>query len=216
MVVAMLGVGVVTVMASVAGAAPTVKGDTAAWTEIDAALTRLHALAGWRVKESQSGGRVVRELEFAPPNYHLTRRTPTATVEVFQVGGVTVSRSFTQNRPEARCRRLPRTRPLPPQDLREYMASGATGELTIGRKPDTSIGGVPVHAYTYVFQPSPRTMVRGDIFIGARTGLPLRSTSETPEGACSRETTMITGRRSSSPCPASVAFRRNLLRSRSA
>ncbi len=39
---------------------------------------------------------------------------------------------------------------------------------------------MPAHAYTYLFKPGPDTLVRGDIFIGARTGLPLRSISETP------------------------------------
>ncbi len=181
-VIVVLGVGLLTMTASVAEAAITVKGDTAAWKEIDAALTRLHALPGWRVRETQSGRSVVRELELAPPDYHLTHRTPTATFEVFQVGGVMVSSSYTQNRPEPTCRRLRQMRPLPPQDLKEYMTSGATGDLTIGRKPDTSIGGVPVHAYAYVFQRSPRTKVGGEIFIGAKTGLPLRTTTDAPGG----------------------------------
>lgn len=182
MIMALLGTVLVIAMAAPVEAAMTVKGDTAAWKEIDAALTKLHALPGWRVRESQSGGSAAREMEFAPPNYHITRRTPAGTFEVFQVGGVTVSRSYTKNRPEAKCRRLPRTRQLlPPQDLKDYMASGATGELTIGRKPDASINSLPVHAYTYLFKQAGAT-VRGDVFIGTQTGLPLRSTSETPNG----------------------------------
>lgn len=181
-IIALLGMGFVIPMAVAADAAIAVKGDTAAWKEIDAALTRLHALPGWRVRENQPGGSVVREMEFAPPNYHVTRRTPMGTFEVFQVGGVTVSRSYTKNRPgEAKCRRISGARKsLPPQDLKEYIASGATGELTIGRKPDTSIDGVPVRAYTYLFQQGGGAMVRGDVFTGTRTGLPLRITAETP------------------------------------
>ena len=181
-VVAILGAGLMVGTAVDADAAIAVKGDAAAWKEIDAALTRLHALPGWRVRESQSGGQVVRELEFAPPNYRFIRRTAMVAVEVFQVGGVMVSRSSTKAHPDARCRRLPGTRPLPPQDLKEYTASGTTGEVTIGREPDTSIGGTPVHAYTYLLKRGAATMGRGEIFIGARTGLPLRTTSETAGG----------------------------------
>ena len=184
MIIVLLGMGLVLPMAVPTDAAITVKGDTTAWKEIDAALTRLHALPGWRVRENQRGGSVAREIEFAPPNYHVTRRTPTGTFEVFQVGGVTVSRSYTKNRPgDVKCRRISGARKsLPPQDLKDYMASGVTGELTIGRKPDTSIDGVPVHAYTYLLQQGAGAMVRGDIFTGTRTGLPLRTTAETPGG----------------------------------
>jgi hypothetical protein len=179
--IALLGVGVVTAMTAVAEAAITVKGDTAAWKEIDAALTRLRALPGWRVKEIGSDGSVTREVEFAPPDYHITRRTPKGTFEIFRVGSVTVSRTSLKDSPAgAKCRRTERARqPIAFQDLKDFVSSSSgTGELTVRRKSDTSIGGAPVRAYTYLLQRGAGSATRGDFYIGAKTGLPRRSTLE--------------------------------------
>jgi uncharacterized protein YjiK len=93
LMIALLGVGVVTAMTAVAEAAMTVKGDTAAWKEIDAALTRLRVAE--RRPSGTGWGEEVCRLTFAPPR--------NSVADVPQVAGRGFAAQLFENRlPEVR------------------------------------------------------------------------------------------------------------------
>lgn len=161
--VTLLGAVVALDLAPVAIAAPTVRGDTAAWNDVIAAYRRLYALPGYRMKITFPDGRVA-TAEFARPDAHWSVPTPQGPADSYLVGAVYVTQRG------GRCTRLQTGRPnVPDVDLANYK-----GEVTVVRKTDTSIDGLPVHDYAYVQVSPGGSQSRGDVYLAARTGLPRR------------------------------------------
>lgn len=152
-------------------AAPTVKGDTAAWGEITAAFKKLYVLPGFRVKVSVSDGTAA-IAEFASPSIHWIVQSSQGSVETFVVGSESAVRFAGQ------CRRTQTTgMNIPYKD-----PTSLTGDVTVTRKPDTNIDGTPVHAYAYITLSPGGPRNSGDAFVGAQTGLPRRVVNVEPDG----------------------------------
>jgi hypothetical protein len=161
--VTVLGVVFALEIVPVAIAAPTVKGDTAAWNDVVAAYRRLYALPGYRMSITFPDGRVA-TAEFARPDAHWSVPTPQGPGDSYLVGGMYVVQRG------GRCTRLQTGRPnMPNMDLTNFK-----GEVTVGRKPDTTIDGLPVHDYAYVQVSPGGSQSRGDVYLVAQTGLPRR------------------------------------------
>jgi hypothetical protein len=164
-------IGVAGSVAGAAVAAPTVKGDTAAYEEIIAAFRKLYALPGYRMKVALSDGSSYQD-EFAPPNSHWTVHTIQGGVlDSYVVGNTSATRMSGPGAPGGgQCRRIPGSRParfFP--DPTEF-----SGELTVNRRPDTEIEGTAVHDYAYV-QVAPRgSRSSGDVYLETQSGLPRR------------------------------------------
>jgi hypothetical protein len=182
-VVMIAGIGFLSGLVPAAESGVTVTGDSAAWNEINNALTRLRAQPGWRIRETASG-KVIRTWEFAPPNWHLTDQSrPIGTIETAHVGTMTATR---YPGPPG-CVRGTSSRSSPFTDLKDWVGSATnTGQLAISRQPDTTINATVVHAYAYVLTGltvnGTAYPVQGSIYIGAQTGLPVRSTGSVPGG----------------------------------
>ncbi len=148
-------------------AAPAVKGDVAGWNEINAAFNKLHALRSYRSKTVTDGETTI--TDFVPPNYHAIV-SGHQSYETY-VGNETV----TVNPPgsvDAGCKR--RSGATPPA---EFDLSTIPTDIAVKHNPNTSIGGVPVHAFSFSGDTVTSRLISrwsGDVYISGVTGLPRR------------------------------------------
>ena len=169
----------------------TIKGDTAAWAEVEAALKKLGSLSGYREKSSAVGifgERSITISEVKPPNStHTTSEStsysfngtefPAVASESVGVKGQTLLRTKSGDEPWGpwQCFKV-----RPPVDMR-----GVTfrGTIEASRGPDTVIEGTPVRTYVYTIV---STLTRPDtepttatgkttLYVDTQTGLPRRS-----------------------------------------
>lgn len=185
------------------GIQPTIKGDAAAWAEVEAAHKKLNSLAGYRLKFSRAGvfgSTFVATIEVVPPNsfhtiiestsFSVAGRTFPATVsESVTVNGQTRFRDKSDGKPWGpwQC-----VKARPPADTRGF-SSQTTIEASRG--PDTEIEGTPVRTYIYTLvstSTSPdkrqRTVTsKTTLYVGAQTGLPRREVFVVYAGSDNRE-----------------------------
>jgi len=178
--VGIVSIGVGVALSAPGVAAPTVKGDTAAWAEIVAAYRKLNSLPGYRIKGDVSGGGPGGGsfvYEVAPPNraYHEIQESPRGKSETFSVGSKIISKFSGAGVPGGtKCitlardpNRIPLLRdPEDPQDTSVY---------TVARKPDSVIDGTAVHVYgVTIASPRGGQEISETIYIGTQTDLPRR------------------------------------------
>jgi len=172
----------------------TIKGDMAAWAEIEAALKKLKSLSGYRQKSSGVGvwgDRSVTTSEVIPPNSTHTitesvsysARTPFGTT-TFPAG---VAESVNVNG-QVRWRHKDEGKPWGPWECSKARPPADTRSpsiqttVEVSREPDTEIEGKPVRTYVYTFVsvttlPDKRqSTATGKItlYVDTQTGLPRR------------------------------------------
>jgi hypothetical protein len=169
----------------------TIKGDTAAWAEVDAALKKLESLSGYRERFSVVGAfgeRTEVRTEVIPRNSkHTTSEStpytfngievPAGASESVDVKGQIRLRTKTDTEQWGpwRCFKA-----RPPADMR-----GVSFQITIeaSRGPDTVIEGTQVRTYVYTIvstltspdQEPHTTMGKTTLYVETQTGLPRRS-----------------------------------------
>lgn len=166
--IAGLGVLIALAVAAWADAVPPVEGDLQAWAEIVAAFKKLTGLSGYRIKFVSSTGPtgVIEAVPRSNTSYTVLTNKEGAqewlnsdhqTAFRFNRTGATSSWQCFGGDPNPFLIFDP--------DDREY-------ELTVIRKPDSVIDGIPVHAYELR---SPDES--GALYIGSQTGLPRQMVS---------------------------------------
>lgn len=164
----MVGLGLAAAAGTASFAAPTVKGDAAAWNEVLAAFRKLYGLPGYRMKISVTDG-TVGLAEFAPPNFHWKVQPKMGPVaEFFSVGSQSAMRYAGPQMPGGGMCRKGASMQKPFKDPADFQ-----GEITVTRQQDTAIDGTPVRAYAYeTIQSGIRST--GVIYVGTQNGLPRR------------------------------------------
>jgi hypothetical protein len=158
--------------------APTVKGDTAAWAEVVAALTRQHATT-FRGKSTETGKTTI--IEFAPPDSQ--HRILQGYSDMIAPEGITVGNSAWKRDHNGKwdCAHPVRLTPADAVPLWDRK-----GEVTATRVPDLVIGGMQTHgyAYTQTFEISGISLtMKVRLYVAAQTGLPLRQITDTGKTA---------------------------------
>lgn len=172
-------IGVILIGAAGAQAELTVKGDPAAWEELNAAFKKLGALSGYRTKTTSRTLTMVGEI--VPPNSFrsISQTIHSTTFEIMSVNGQTRSRmTGLPGAPSGwTCS------DGPPTNVSE--AFGARGTVdALSRGPDTTIDGAPVRTYVYFYTaPGQTTATKNTTYVGTETGLPRRTVmgTDTPE-----------------------------------
>lgn len=184
-----------------AGFQQTIKGDTAAWVEIETTYNKLDSLSGYRKKSSGPGNfgdtRVDRIWEMVPPNsYHvisggpsLFPGTPGVTVEEVKVNGETRHRTQETGKPWGPWQCL---KPRKPADTK-----GASIQATVeaSRGLDTAIEGTPMRTYLYTIvstvtfpdKTQRSGTVKTTLYVDAQTSLPRREIEVVFAGLDNRE-----------------------------
>jgi hypothetical protein len=168
-VVKALGIGLMLALGTTAVAAPAVKGDAAAWSAIVAAEKKLRGLVGYRIRVSVSDGTTATG-DFSPPNLHWLVLSKDGTSEIFVVGNKSAIRHIAPGAAGGVLCRIGtdiHSVPFPEPTDRQ-------GELTVTRKDDTVIDGVPVHLYDYTMVVN-GVQVDGEMYLGIQSGLPRRT-----------------------------------------
>ena len=171
--------GIVLIGAAGAQAELTVKGDTAAWDEVAAAFKKLGALSAYRMKTTSSKGTII--MEIVPPHsFHSIFETGGGTHEMMNVNGQGRSRLTGLARVPSRWQCFE----VPAPNFDDSFAS-VQGTVDVSRGPDTTIEGVPVRAYEYLytyFVSGQTATSKNTTYVGTETGLPLRTVTVSAAG----------------------------------
>jgi hypothetical protein len=164
-------------LVSSASADLTVKGDQAAWKEIQAAYAKLNGLQGYRMKGSLRGGSMIIEVGPGGNPMHMMMHTAGGNVESYTVNGQTrLKNDMPGAMPGWHC-----------YGARGPMAGGPPdpskiqGTVDVARGQDTAIDGEPVHSYLYTFEQGGRDF-KATMYVGVQNGLPRRMVMATPQG----------------------------------
>jgi len=164
-----VGCGLVLALGTAAIAAPVVSGDAAAWSTIVAAEKKLHSLTGYRIKVNVSDGTTATG-DFSPPNLHWLVLSKDGISEIFVVGNQSAIRHIAPGgEGGALCRIGTDTHSVPFPEPTDRQ-----GELTVTRKDDTVLDGMPVHHYDYTLMAN-GVQVNGEMYVGIQFGLPRRT-----------------------------------------
>lgn len=175
-------IGSILIGAAGAQAELMVKGDAAAWEELNAAFKKLTALSGYRTKaivtlyQPRSSDTVI--TEYVPPDsFHLVRRADWGTSEVVSVNGQLRYRA-TYSGNTWKCSPPP-ARPSP------EASDAVQATVDVSREPDTTIEGTPVRTYVWSVSVSgtgPSESPKRTTYVGTDTGLPRRTVVVTATG----------------------------------
>ncbi len=161
----------------------TIQGDTAAWTEMEAAYKKLNSLSGYREKESgvgHFGQTIVITSEVTPPNSaHTTHEVSSYSVGTIKITAITVE-AVTVN-DQTRVRGKKDGEPWGPWECSTARPSADTRNTSnrptveASRGPDTAIEGTPVRTYVYTntFLDMGVT-IKTTVYVDTQTGLPRR------------------------------------------
>lgn len=154
--------------------APTVKGDTAAWAEVVAALKRQHATT-FRGKSTEADKTII--IEFAPPDFQ--HRILQGYPDMIAPEGITVGNTAWKRDHNGKwdCPHPVRLSPADAVPLWDRK-----GEVTVTRVSGLVIGGMQTHgyAYTQTFEISGISLTMKErLYVGVQTGLPLRQITDT-------------------------------------
>lgn len=140
-----------------------VKGDTKAWAEVSAALTKFAKLRSYRAKGTMPGGGSITMDVVHPHSFHTRTTMGGITMETIQVG---TEVRFRPAGGKWTCADQPAAAPNPdPESM--------TGEVTATRGPTETIEGVRTQSYTYLWKTEDGT-VTTRVFVAAADGLPRR------------------------------------------
>jgi hypothetical protein len=168
---------VVCLLAGTASADITVKGDQAAWQEVQAAYGKLKALAGYRMKMDTPGASMMMEVASGGTAMHMIMRSAQGSVESYFVNGqIRVKNDMPDAQPGWHCSGAPSAAMAGPPDPTKIQ-----GTVDISRGQDTTIDGEPMHVFTYTFETRGRAS-RQTLYVGAANGLPRRIAVATPRG----------------------------------
>ncbi len=157
----------------------TVKGDTAAWEELNTAFKKLDALSGYRMKTTVGTSTMV--MEIVPPHsYHSIFNTGVATDETMNVNGQVRHRMIGLPSVPSGWQCLA----VSPPNFSDSLAAIQGTVDGMVRGPDTTIDGAPVRTYVYFYTtPGQTTAKKNTTYVGTETGLPRRTVmgTDTPE-----------------------------------
>lgn len=140
-----------------------VKGDTKAWAEIAAALSKFAKLKSYRAKGTMTGGGSITMDVVHPHSFHTRTTMGGATMETIQVG---TEVRFRPAGGKWTCHDQPAAAPNPdPESM--------TGEVTATRGPAETIDGVRTQSYTYLWKTADETTTTR-VFVATTDGLPRR------------------------------------------
>lgn len=169
---AVIAVALIAGFAGAASADLTVKGDEAAWREVTAALGKLNALPGYRMKMVMPGGQtMVIEVAQGGNALRSTVQGQGAGMEMIKVGDQSRYRMTGTGAPAGwQCQGIP---PIP----RANDPATMQGTVDVARGPDSAIDGQAMHVYLYTIEASaagqPGT-VKTTLYVGTGNGLPRR------------------------------------------
>jgi hypothetical protein len=175
-------VGIVLIGAPGAQAGLTIKGDTAAWEELNAAFKKLTTLSGYRTKNTltmlqpKSTDTVIAEY-VAPDAFHVTSQATWGTSEIVSANGQIRSRdSYSGN--TWKCS-------MAPASPSAEAIDAVQATVDVSREPDTTIDGTPVRTYVWITTysgPGPSRPLKRTSYVGTETGLPRRTVVVTATG----------------------------------
>jgi hypothetical protein len=150
----------------------TVKGDQAAWQEVQAAYAKLKALPGYRMKADMPGGSMVVEVASGGTVMHVMMHSQGGSMESYTVNGQTrMKQDIPGAKPGWHC--YGTGGPPDPTKIQ--------GTVEVARGQDAPIDGQPMRVYTYTFQMRGQAS-KQTLFVGAANGLPRRIVVATPRG----------------------------------
>jgi len=164
-------------LAETASADLTVKGDDAAWREVQAAYAKLNALSGYRMKSSMpGGGNMLVEVTSGGAAMHMLIHSSNGDIESYLTGGQVRMKMNVPGSPQQwQCQNAPASM-VPQTDTAKF-----EGTVDVTRGQDTAIDGAPMHVYTYALSgPAALGTVKTTLFVDTVNGLPRRIIVATP------------------------------------
>lgn len=162
-----MALAVITVLLATLGAtaAPVVKGDPKAYTEIKAAFVKWLQVKSYRAKEMAQGMGSMTMEYVSPDRYHITQQMSGVVAETINVGK---EGRLRQGGGPWQC--LPEREPisLNPKGMEEIK-----GEVTAARGPVVTIDGVQTQSYTYSTNENGK-ISNQKLFVALTNGLPKR------------------------------------------
>jgi hypothetical protein len=169
----------VTSLAGTGFADLTVKGDQAAWRDVQAAYAKLNTLQGYRMKAVMPGGNMVVEVTLGGTAMHMVMHTANGDMENYVMGGQTRTKMTMPGAPAGWQCHGTSSAVLPQAD-----PSKMQGTVDVARGQDTTIDGAAMHVYIYTVQSAMMGSVpaKTTLYVDAGTGLPRRVVVATTQG----------------------------------
>jgi hypothetical protein len=169
---AVIAIALIVGFAGAASADLKVKGDEAAWKEVTAALGKLSALPGYRMKMLTPGGQtMVVEVAHGGTEMRATVQGQGGGMEIVRVGDQARYRMTAPGAPAGwTCQGIP---PLP----RANDPTAMQGTVEVARGPDSAIDGEAMHVYVYTIDASAvgqSGTVKTTLYVATGNGLPRR------------------------------------------
>ena len=170
--VAVIAVALIAGFAGAASADLTIKGDQAAWKEVTAALGKLNALPGYRMKMVMPGGQtMIIEVAQGGSAMRSTVQGQGGGMEMIKVGDQSRYRMTTPGAPAGwMCQGIPS---IP----RANDLTAVQGTVEVARGQDSAIDGEAMHVYLYTIDASAAGQsgtVKSTLYVGTGNGLPRR------------------------------------------
>lgn len=176
---AALAAAIVVSLAQAGSADLTVKGDQAAWRDVQAAYAKLNALQGYRMKAAMPGVNMVVEVTLGGTAMHMMIHTSDGDIENYVTGGQTRTKSNFQGAPQGwQCHGT--SAMMAPPDPAKIQ-----GTVDVAHAPDAAIDGASMHVYTYTVESAMMGQggaAKTTLYVDSASGLPRRVVVATPRG----------------------------------